>query len=97
MKKVILLISFLILITVLSGCIESESYSCSYESRRTGCGGKGWSTWESECFEFNMDDYKDEWTPQMVCKKYTGSDTSCGGSCCVYIEYRDNSLSTNGC
>ncbi len=97
MKKAVLLIGFLILTIVLSGCSESGSYSCTYESRRTGCGGTGWTKWETECFAFNMDDYKDEWTPEMVCEAYTGSDTKCEQSCCIYIEYRNNILSTNGC
>lgn len=100
MKEAILLIGFLALIVVLSGCSESSesgSYSCTYESRHTGCGGVGWSEWKAECFAFNMDDYKEGWTPETVCGKYTGSNTNCEQSCCIDIEYRNNTLSTNAC
>jgi len=76
---------------------ESGSYSCSYESRHTGCGGKEWSEWKAECYAFNMDDYKEGWTPEKVCGKYTGSDTNCEGGCCIDIEYMNNKLSRDRC
>jgi len=91
---------------LIGGCVQNSqnidsglggSYSCVYESRHTGCGGKGWSEWKAECYAFNMDDYKEGWTPEKVCGKYAGSDTDCGGGCCIGIEYRNNTLSRNGC
>jgi hypothetical protein len=93
---------FSILILILSsfilfGCTENSTYSCIYESRHTGCGGKEWTEWGTECNAFNMDNYKEDWTPEKVCQKYSGTDTNCGGGCCIEIEYRNNQLSKSSC
>ena len=93
----IIAICCILISLMIYGCSESSMYSCNYESRHSGCGGKGWSEWKSECYPFNMDDYKEGWTPEKVCQKYSGSDTKCGESCCDYIEYRNNKLSGGGC
>jgi hypothetical protein len=88
---------------LISGCIgdgeigDAGYYCCRYETRHTGCGGKDWSDWETAYYSFNIDDYKEDWTPQRVCGKYTRSDTQCGGGCCIYVEYRNNRLSGGSC
>ncbi|MBN2067693.1 MAG: hypothetical protein JW744_04455 [Candidatus Diapherotrites archaeon] len=97
MKKAIFLVGLLVLAIALSGCTEIGSYSCRYESRHTGCGGKDWTAWQQECVEFDMEDYVDDWTPQMVCEKYTGSGTHCSETCCIYTEYRNNVFAGGGC
>ena len=72
-------------------------YACSYEYRSTGCGGVGWSEWTTQCYQFNIDDYQEGWTPERVCNKYMGSGTECGGSCCINYEYRNNVISKGNC
>lgn len=91
------LFSLLFLLIIISGCSENTSYSCTYESRHTGCGGKEWTIWVKDCVAFNMDDYKEGWTPEKVCEKYSGTDTNCGGGCCIEIEYRNNMISKGTC
>jgi hypothetical protein len=83
----------------MAGCLEDDggSYCCRYEERHTGCGGAGWSDWEKGAFSFNIDDYREGWTPEKVCDKFTGSDTSCGGGCCITIQYRNNQLTSGSC
>ncbi len=80
-----------------SGDGSGGTYACSYESRSSGCGGVGWSDWTAQCYQFNIDDYQEGWTPERVCNKYTGSDTECGGSCCIYVEYRNTTLKSGTC
>jgi hypothetical protein len=82
-----------------SACGEEDggTYCCTYESRHTGCGGVGWSDWESESYEFNIDDYVEGWTPELVCDKFTGSDTECSATCCINTEYRSNTLADGTC
>lgn len=72
-------------------------YCCTYESRHTGCGGSGWTEWETSSEQFNIDDYKEGWSPEDVCDKYTGTWDECGGSCCISGEYRNNVLSSGAC
>ncbi len=72
-------------------------YHCTYETRHSACGGGDWSEWTSECYAFDLDDYQTGWTPQMVCDKFSGSDTECGGSCCIYVEHRNTTLADGGC
>lgn len=88
---------------VIAGCIGDEGggeagyYCCRYETRSTGCGGKGWSDWEKASESFNINDYKEGWTPEKVCDKYTGSRDTCGGGCCITVQYRNNQLSVGSC
>jgi hypothetical protein len=87
----------LLVLAIFSGCLEETGiYSCTYESRSTGCGGKGWKSWKTECYEFDIEDYKEGWTPERVCNKFTGSDTHCAGGCCINSEYRNTRLSRGG-
>ena len=72
-------------------------YCCTYDSRHSACGGGSWTDWETESFEFNIDDYVEGWTPEDVCGQYDGSDLECGGSCCIYVEYDNNELTDGGC
>ena len=97
--KSLLLLSVLIVACamVITSCSQGSTYCCTYESRHTGCGGVGWSQWETEYYEFDIDDYKEGWTPEQVCNKFTGSDTECGGGCCIEVQYRNNRLSSGGC
>jgi hypothetical protein len=89
--------------TLIAGCTEDfegnggDTYCCRYETRYTGCGGKGWSDWEKESYSFNINDYKEGWTPQRVCDKYTGSTESCGGGYCIFVEYRNTRLTRGSC
>jgi hypothetical protein len=76
---------------------ESASYCCSYESRHTGCGGTGWTSWETTHYSFNLDDYQEGWSAERVCNKFSGADTNCGGGCCINIEYRSNHLGEGLC
>ncbi len=76
---------------------ESGYYCCRYESRHTGCGGKTWSSWEKLSENFDISTYKEGWTPEKVCNKYTGSTTRCDGGCCISVEYRNNRLSEGSC
>lgn len=87
---------------VLAGCAGDSGggggiYACDYEKRSSACGGGDYSDWEAYCYEFDMDDYLESWTPEMVCDKYSGSDLHCAGSCCIYVDYRNNELSKGGC
>ncbi len=88
-----------IFLVLIAGCGISSGgmYSCSYESRHTGCGAKGWTDWEEKCENINMDNYREDWTPEKVCGKYSGSDTNCGESCCIYVEYRNTDISRGKC
>jgi hypothetical protein len=97
---------FLVVFLIIPGCCfdtddfdyyDEGTYGCAYESRHSGCGGKDWSAWESGCFEFSMDDYREEWTPDRICNEYSGSDTSCSSTCCIYTQYRNTKLSSGGC
>jgi hypothetical protein len=46
----------LLVLAIFSGCLEETGiYSCTYESRSTGCGGKGWKSWKTECYEFDIE------------------------------------------
>lgn len=83
----------------LTACGDDEGgvYCCTYESRHTACGGSDWTDWESEVDEFNIDNYKDDWTPQRVCDKYTGSWNECSSTCCINGEYRNNTLTRGSC
>ncbi len=98
-----LVIAGIIAVVAIAGCIGDEdgsgedTYCCRYEVRSTGCGGKGWSDWKAELQTFNINDYKEGWTPAKVCDKYTGSTTTCGGGCCIFVEYRNNRLSQGSC
>ena len=101
-----MLFCFVFIALIIPGCCfdvddfnydDGEIYGCSYESRHSGCGGKDWTAWESECFEFNIEDYKEGWSPERICNQYTGSDTSCSSTCCIYTQYRNNQLSYGGC
>jgi hypothetical protein len=84
---------------LIAGCGEDGGgiYCCTYESRHTACGGGDWTAWEAEFYQFNIDDYLEDWTPERVCNKFTGSDTECGGGCCIYVEYSNNNLSSGEC
>jgi hypothetical protein len=86
-------------VVLVAGCLDDKggTYCCRYEERHTGCGGAGWSDWEKATFSFNIDDYKEGWTPERICDQYSGSDTSCGGGCCISIQYRNNQLSGGSC
>ena len=42
-------------------------YCCTYESRRSACGGGDYTAWETNSFEFNIDDYVAGWSPEDVC------------------------------
>jgi hypothetical protein len=109
MKKNYLWIIIILVVLIVLGTIffvianldfsssSSGSYSCTYETRHTGCGGVTWTDWTKECYSFDIDDYKEDWTPERVCNKYTSSDTNCGGSCCIEIEYRNNVLPKGSC
>ena len=91
---------FLWSVSLFSLACEDEGggvYACNYESRYTGCGGVGWSDWETECYEFNIDDYLEDWTPERVCNKFTGTDTECGGGCCIEVQYQNTELSSGSC
>jgi len=93
MKSYILLF----LLISLFGCLEQGIYTCKYEERHSGCGGKTWTDWESKCLDIDMEDYKEGWTPEKVCSEYSGSDTNCGGSCCIYVQYRNNQVAPGSC
>jgi hypothetical protein len=92
----------LMVLGLLSGLIascgeEDHIYCCSYESRHSACGGGNYTSWETTDYQFDIWDYKEGWTPEDVCNKFTGSDTECGGSCCIYVEYQNNQLSAGEC
>jgi hypothetical protein len=84
---------------VLLGCGGEGStiYHCTYETRHSGCGGGDWTAWTSECYRFDLEDYQEGWTPQRVCDKFSGSDTACESSCCIYVEHRNTTLAEGGC
>jgi hypothetical protein len=95
-------LALLVALLVAVGCnttgpSKSGIYACTYEIRSTGCGGSGWSAWTTECYQFNIDDYVSGWTPTMVCDKFSGSDTECGGSCCINVQYRNNTVKSGKC
>ena len=81
------------------GCGEDEGgvYCCTYESRYSACGGGDYSAWETKYCEFNIDDYVEGWSPADVCDKFSGTDTSCSATCCIYSEDRNNVLSSGEC
>jgi hypothetical protein len=95
----ILTVCALIVVAVLSACGEEGGgiYCCTYESRHTACGGGDWTAWESEAYQFDIDDYLEDWTPERVCDKFAGSDTECSATCCINVEYQNNNLSGGEC
>jgi len=72
-------------------------YCCVYESRYSACGGGDYSAWETQYYEFNIDDYVEGWSPADVCDKFNGTDTTCSATCCIYSEDRNNVLSSGEC
>ena len=72
-------------------------YCCTYESRYSACGGGDYSDWEINYYEFNIDDYLEAWSPEKVCDKSSGTDTSCSATCCIYSEDRNNVLCSGSC
>jgi hypothetical protein len=76
---------------------EATLFHCTYEHRATECGGTNWSAWETECYEFDLEDYEEGWDADRVCDKFSGSDTACGGGCCIYVEYQNNVVAEGGC
>ncbi len=97
MKMLIIILAGSLLFV--GGCGEDGNtlYNCSYQSRHTACGGGDWTAWESACYQFDMDDYLDDWTPQRVCDKFSGSDTECSATCCINVEYQNNQLASGTC
>lgn len=81
------------------GCGDSTGgvYCCTYDSRHSACGGGDYTAWETNYYEFNIDDYVEGWTPEQVCDKFSGTDTSCSATCCIYSEDRNNVLSSGSC
>jgi hypothetical protein len=76
---------------------SSGQQHCTYESRHSPCGGSGFGAWTTECYAFNLDDYKEGWTADRVCQKFSGSDTECSSTCCIYVEYRNSTVGGGGC
>ncbi len=73
-------------------------YCCTFESRHSACGGGGdYTAWETEYYEFNLDDYLEGWDAQRVCNKFDGTDTACEAGCCINIEDRLLSVSPGAC
>ncbi len=101
MKNVLIILEVCALLAgvIFSACGEEGGgiYCCTYESRHTACGGGDWGAWESESYQFNIDDYLEGWTPERVCDKFTGSDTECSATCCINVEYQNNVLSDGNC
>ena len=100
MRQLLWVGALLMSVASVSGCGDDEGggiYCCSYESRHTGCGGTGWTDWESKSEQFNIDDYLEGWTPERVCNKYTGNDTECSDTCCINIQLRNNQLTSGPC
>jgi len=93
------IILLLAIVLVNMGCIEGGGsvYSCTYEKRSTGCGGKGWKEWKASCHEFDMEDANDDWTPEKECEDYQGSKTHCAASCCIEVQFRNLQIHNNGC
>jgi hypothetical protein len=97
----LLLLSFAIIMT---GCGSDdddsgggEIYSCSYESRYwSDCTGD-YSDWEHTCYQFNMDDYVDDYTPEKVCDNMTSGGTHCESTCCINTYVRNKELNNGGC
>jgi len=84
---------------MMSSCGEDGGgvYCCTYESRHSACGGGDYTPWETNYYEFNINDYVEGWSPQDVCDKFSGTDTSCSATCCIYSEDRNNVLSSGAC
>jgi hypothetical protein len=97
MKQVFILVTLgACLLTV--GCgDEGGVYCCTFESRHSACGGGDYTPWEAEYYEFNIDDYQEGWSPDRVCNKFSGGDTTCSATCCVNSEDRNNVLSAGSC
>jgi len=81
------------------GCGDDEGgiYCCTYESRHSACGGGDYTEWETQYYEFNIDDYVEGWSTADVCDKFSGTDTTCSATCCVYSEDRNNVLTGGPC
>ena len=73
------------------------TYCCTFESRHSACGGGDYTTWETKYYEFDLDDYVEGWSPQRVCDKFSGNDTECSATCCIYTEARNNVVSGGSC
>lgn len=97
-KKVLLLLS-LASGLMAWGCGDESGgvYCCTFESRHSACGGGDYTPWETNYYEFNIDDYVEGWSPNDVCDKFSGTDTNCSATCCVYSEDRNNVLSSGAC
>jgi len=98
MKYVLTLLTLGASLMVLScGDDAGGVYCCTYESRHSACGGGDYTDWVPEYYEFNIDDYLDGWSPTDVCNKFSGTDTSCSATCCIYSEDRNNVLTSGTC
>ncbi len=87
-------------VLALVGCGGSDGgsggvMSCTWESRHSACGGGGWTSWSTQCDEFQPSDYTI--SPQEHCANMASNDTSCAGSCCIYVEGRASALRNGGC
>ncbi|RLB48055.1 MAG: hypothetical protein DRH23_09445 [Deltaproteobacteria bacterium] len=76
---------------------EGGVYCCTYESRHSACGGGDYTAWATNYYEFNIDDYLEGWSPTDVCDKFSGTDTTCSATCCIYSEDRNTTLSSGSC
>jgi hypothetical protein len=97
--KYALILMTLVASSPAAGCGDEAGgvYCCSYESRHSACGGGDYSAWETNLYEFNIDDYLEGWSPADVCDKFGGTDTTCSATCCVHSEDRNNVLSSGSC
>lgn|GEM_PF-2467163 len=98
-RSALLAMGFLAFALVFSSCGGGGDgngwYSCSYETRHTGCNNYDYTDWEAECVSINSEDYYI--TPQEVCDNLTENTTTCEAGCCVTSEFRDKTFAEGEC
>lgn len=74
----------------IGGCGEESDYgplTCVYEESSTGCSGSGYGPWEEKCFD--IDNPREDLTPETWCDAVVSDTTECASSCCVSFRFRN--------
>lgn len=94
MKRISIIILSGLLCSLLAQCSSSDDndggcFSCLAESRRTGCGGAGFTEWEET--SITIEEPRDGLNPEEFCKDTfpAGGETNCSATCCIEIQYRN--------
>ena len=100
MVKAVLVALVLLLASMgLAACGDDgpSIFSCTFEQRKTSCGSSSFGEWEAECRTIDFE-LRDGLSPEQFCQNaYSGSDTECGGGCCLDFQFRATEMRSGRC